>query len=284
MKKLILKSYSILNDNLLFIQPILIYILLIMISSQNLVEKSMGIIPKTTMILSVVLFAIAITTGLLYINKKAISDYNPEDSNVEIAKKSIKNFKTFFAGIGEYFSKIISGTILYVGIYMLIFYLISIYLSHTIGIPPIKTIIEEFNKIENIEQINAYANSFNRQELIVINIWSLVFIIASLVFKFLGILYGSILISEKDNIFFCFFKMIIFFLKNLFPSIFIIVFMMFLYLTINLLTMVIGMNSIVFGLFFIFIALYLNYYIILVLNFYNERTKTNSNNRTECIG
>ena len=85
MKKLILKSYSILKDNLLFIQPILIYILLIMISSQNLVEKSMGIIPKTTMILSVVLFAIAITTGLLYINKnsqKVIWTYAPPYGNV----------------------------------------------------------------------------------------------------------------------------------------------------------------------------------------------------------
>lgn len=284
MKSLIKKSFWVLKDNLIFIQPILIYLVLLMISMQYLSSGNMGLYPKILMGLSVFLFAVSSMTGVFYISKKALADYNSEDSLTETAQKSIKNFKTFFTGIGKYFFKILSGTILFLCLWTVFVYTIGTYLNHTIGIAPLQTLFEAFNKSENLNEINSFANSLSRHDLYIINIWSLFFILSSIIFKFLGILYTSILISKKDNIIVSLLKMFVFFVKNIFPSILIMTFMMILYLIINIIVMAMGLNGFSFGIFFILIAMYLNYYIILVLCLYNERTKTDSNNGTECIG
>ena len=180
MKNIINKSFLILKNNLIFTQPILIYFLLLLAASQHLGRPNTQLHPPILMALSVFLLAAATISGLFHINKNALSDYNPNDDKTETARKSIKNLKTFFAGTGEHFLKVMSGTMLYSLIFFGFIYTIIIYLTNTIGIEPVQILIKKLGELETANQINEFASSLSRHDLLVINIWSLFFVVSSI--------------------------------------------------------------------------------------------------------
>ena len=60
--------------------------------------------------------------------------------------------------------------------------------------------------------------------------------------------------------------------------------MILLYLGLNILSLVFGATSFGFAILMILLAVYFNYYLLLVFCFYDEKTKNNSDSRTEFIG
>lgn len=280
MKNLVNKSFLILKNNIIFIQPVLIYFMLILLFLQNVIDKHFRFQAKLLMCISIFLLTMAFITGLFFIINKAIKDYNENDDTIAITNKSINNLKMFFTGIGQYFSKILSGTTLFIIVYSVLIFLIGKYISSNIGIPDFVSIFSQYNKMQSINEINQYILSFSAHDLFVINIWCLFFVIASAVFNHIIIINTSVLISGEKNILLSLVKTIKFFFKNIFQSIFMIVFMFALYCFISIISFLIGQNVFSLALSTILISMYFNYYIILVQYFYNEQKNNNSNNGT----
>ena len=76
MKKLLQDSFKILRNNLLFIQPLLLYLLMIMLASTYFVSGHVALYPKMLLAVSMILLTVAFFAGWMYINKKGIEpDY-----------------------------------------------------------------------------------------------------------------------------------------------------------------------------------------------------------------
>ena len=108
--------------------------------------------------------------------------------------------------------------------------------------------------------------------------WTATIVISSIILNFLGILYFVILFTTKNNPFLILFNTLKFFILNIFKCILIIIFLLFIHMLISFTIFQLGFNiTLSLILFFILFPMYLNYSVILVFCFYNE--KNNRNNR-----
>ena len=195
MKNLYLKAFSILKNNLIFIQPLLFYLLIIMVILPPILGKNTALYPKVLLVISAFLLTVATTSGWLYINKKAVDDYNPDDNNEEIARKTLVNLKTFFTGVGEYFFKTLFGYFCFITIYILFFYLTTKSCLYFLGEPSIAHRINDFTSIKTVEELNNLLKSFPSHDILILKLWIIIFTVAGTLFNFLGYLYFVILLS-----------------------------------------------------------------------------------------
>ena len=200
MKNIYSKAFSILKNNLIYIQPLLFYLLIIMLILPPILGKNTALYPKVLLIISSFLLTVATTAGWLYINKKAVIDFNPDDNNEEIAKKSLTNLKTFFTGVGEYFFKTLLGYFCFISIYILLFYLTTKFCLHFLGEPTITHKITDIASIKTVEELNNLLKSIPSHDILILKLWIIIYTIAGTLFNFLGYLYFIILFSEKYNV------------------------------------------------------------------------------------
>ena len=99
MKNMFIKSLKILKNNLLLIQPILIYMFFIMSLFSYFMGRNMTLPIKIILLTATILAFTAFLAGWLYSNKSAIADFDEEDSDEKIREKSISNLKKFFEGV-----------------------------------------------------------------------------------------------------------------------------------------------------------------------------------------
>lgn len=273
-------SLKLLRNNMIFIQPLLLYLLISMTAFAYVANKNVLLVPKIFIMLSIILMTAALASGWFYINKSAVLEFNIEDEPQIAAEKALKNFKKFFFGVGENFFKILGAFILYGVISSVIMFVLFKFGLDIFGKPKIFFELQEFAKTQSAAEIMTYLNSVSDSDKASFIYWVWSVIITGSVINFFGVLYSAALMFEKKNIFTCLWYSVKFFFKNLLSCISIILVMFLLYFGLNLLSVVIGSNSLSFAILIILTTLYLNYYILLVFFFYNDRTKDNSNNRS----
>lgn len=271
-------TLKILKNNMLFIQPLLMYLLLVMTGATYVASKNVYIVPKVCISVSVILMTVALTAGWLHINKLGIQDYNPDDDSTVITEKTVKNFKQFFTGVGENFLKMLGAYVFYGALYLLCLFLIMKLCLQVFGEPTVFLALPEIAKSQTNAEVISYLNSISEADKLNFVSWVWTIILSSSVLNFIGVLYLTVLTFEKRNIFVCFWLALKFLFKNILPCAVITLAMFAVYFMLNLLSFVLGTNSFSFALLIILLTLYLNYYILLVFCFYNERTKDNSNN------
>ena len=120
MKKNIQKAYKILRNNLLYFQPLLIYLMIISFALPVIMSAKVSVHPKTVLTISMFLLTVANIAGWFHINKLAVISYDENDEPDIVAEKNITNFKTYFSGVGENFGKVLLG-----GIIFLVFYIFA---------------------------------------------------------------------------------------------------------------------------------------------------------------
>ena len=275
--------WNILRNNMIFIQPILLILLLLMLSSTYLIGGYSH--TKLLLALSVFMATVAFISGWFHINKLGIIDYNPEDEQEEITSKTIKNFKQFFAGVGENFLKVLFATLIFMGVYFASIFLLGKVCMKIFGEPVIFIELAKIAKtVTTQSELVSFLNTVSIEDKLVFVRWMMSIIAMSSILNFIGVLYLVVIFSEKVNIFISLFKTIKFFVLNILKSILIIVFMFALYMLLNILSLVLGANAISFAILIILFVLYLNYYVLLVFCFYDEKTKNNCDYRTEFLG
>ena len=284
MQKIIKESFNILKNNLIFIQPLLLYLLFVMTAFTFLLSKNVYFIPKIILLISIILLTAAFTAGWLYINKYGVLSYNPKDSKEETAVKAIQNFKKFFEGVGSEFLKTIGIYMVLCVLYVFIMYITVKLCTIMFGEPKI---IYELPKLMNVssqaEMIN-FLNSFSLEDKAAFSNWILFSYIISAIMNYFSILYFAVANFEKVNILYSLFKAVKFFLTNILGSVIVMITMFVFYAGLNLMSIVMGTNSLSFVILVILATIYLNYYILLVFYFYYETTKANSNNGPVSIG
>lgn len=276
---------QILKNNMIFIQPILFFILLLMLAMTYFVAGGVLSNAKLVLLVSVFLVAVSFSAGWFYINKLAVDDYNPNDVQEEITAKTIKNFRQFFSGVGEGFVRFLFAYIIYFALYFLVILALVKLGVKLYGEPKI---LMDFPKIVKTmttqEELINYLNSVTMQDKVIFANWVLSITVLSSIANFFGFLYFTVITYTKKNIFYSLFNSICFAFKNIVGCTRIIVLMFCLYMFLNILSVILGNNALSFVLLIILFVLYLNYYVLLVFCFYNEKTEDNSNNRTELIG
>ncbi len=277
-------SNNILKNNLILIQPLLLFLLIFMTALSYLAGKNMFFIPKIVLGVSIILLFIAFSSGWFYIIKNSTEDYSENDSKDEIALKSIKNFKKFFEGVGKGFFKSCGAYILSAIIYFAVMYCVIKLCLHFFGIPDFIYEFQKMTKAASQAELLNIIDSVSVSDKLIFSVWVVVINIISSVLNFFVLLYLAVINFEKENIFKALGHTILFGFKNIFGAVFILLFTFILYLILNILSLLFGTG--VFGLFVMIVLFcwYLTFYVILVFCFYNERTKDNSNNRTEFVG
>ena len=282
MLKIIKTSFNILKNNLIFIQPILLYLLFVISILSYLVNKHVHISAQILLAFSLILLTVAVTSGWLFINKKAVLDYNKDDSREENSVKSINNFKKFFEGVGINFFKTLGIYIVISLIYLLTTFFISNLLTHLWGEPKIIYEIPKILKVTSEAELQNIINAITLRDKFIFLIWFFTAYFITSILNYLSILYFAISSFEEVNIFKSLWLTVKFFLKNIFPSVQIMLSMFVIHISINILTGILGSNSFSYVILILLSIMYLNYYVILVFYFYYD--KINSNNRTELIG
>ena len=284
MLNIIKKSAKILKNNFVFIQPLLLCLLMFMTIASFFVNKNILIAGKVCLIASILLLTIAFTAGWLHINKIGIISYNEDDTPEEIANKAIAGIKKFFEGIGENFLKTLGAYIVIFATATGIIYAVSKLLITTIGEPKLIYEIPKLAQATSQAEILNFVKNISDNDKIVFSLWMITSNLIVHIINFFSILYFSVLNFEKDNFLIAIFTTIKFFFKNFFASMFVILFILALHFGLNLISVILGANSFSLVILIILFTVYLNYCVLLVFCFYNEKTKINSNNRTEFIG
>lgn len=284
MKKNIQKAYRILKNNLLYIQPFLIYLMIISFALPVIMSTRVSIHPKTVLTISMLLLTIANISGWFHINKLAVKSYNEDDEPDVVAEKNITNFKTYFAGVGENFGKVLFGGIIFAVFYLFAVFGLSKLCMLAFGEPVIALKFKEMAELKTVQDFTTFFSAFSQKDILIFKMWLLVIFFAGVLFNFFGFLYFTVITFEKSNPIKALLDMFVFFFKNIFSSIGLISYMILLYLGLNILSLVFGATSFGFAILMILLAVYFNYYLLLVFCFYDEKTKNNSDSRTEFIG
>ena len=284
MLKIIQKSFNILRNNTLFVQPLLMFLLTVLSVMLFLNGRTLLFPARITLLVSLILMFIAFCSGWFYIIKQGILSYNENDSKAEITEKSIANFKKFFEGIGGNFLRLLFTFLLLFVVYIGIITVVSKLCLTLFGLPEIYNDIQKINMAASPAERLNIINSIPIQNQIVFMQWIALLYPVSVVLNFFVILASAAVYFEKVNIIIAFFKAIKFFIMNIFGCILAIVVLQIIYIAINIISMLLGINAISLFVSTMLITIYLNYFIILVFCLYNDRTNNNSNNRTEFIG
>ena len=159
MLETIKKSYYILKNNLIFIQPLLLGLLLIMTAFSFIIGRNFFSFSKIVLLLSMFLLFIAFSAGWFYINKQGILNYNENDSKEEIALKAVQNFKKFFEGVGADFLKTAVSYILLFILYAASLYIVTKFCMSIFGEPKIIYDFPKILKASSQAEILNYINS-----------------------------------------------------------------------------------------------------------------------------
>ncbi|MCD7780202.1 MAG: hypothetical protein LUH05_05970 [Candidatus Gastranaerophilales bacterium] len=284
MLKVLKKSFFILKNNLIFIQPLLFLLLIFMTAAAVVVNKNFYTVPKIILLFSMILLLAAFSSGWFYINKLGMSDYNENDLKEEIVSKAVKNFKKFFEGVGIGFFKILFSYFIIFIIYSVLLFLCAKLCLIIFGEPKIIYELPKLAKAASQAEILNILNNLSNNDKMVFSYWVLAINIAASVLNFFSMLYFAVISLENANIFKSLWISIKFFFKNILETASVIMVMFLLYVILNLLSLILGTNSLSFVILIILFTLYLNYYLLLVFCLYNEKTKDNGNNGTEFIG
>ena len=176
------------------------------------------------------------------------------------------------------------GYIILAVIFTGLMYLSAKFCMKVFGEPKFIYELQKIAAAQSQAQVLNSLNTVSTEDKLAFSGWVLVFNFISSIFNYFVLLYVAAIEFSNSNIIKSFVQAVKLGFKNITGSIFILFFMFILYFMLNIISLALGTGA--FGLFAIILlfCLYLNYYVILVMCFYNEKTKINSDNGAECIG
>lgn len=287
MIKTINKAFLLLKENIIIIQPLIFYLLLIGFISRPI---SFGLQQNFSSILAIVtvfLFTSAFLAGWFYIVKIAISMKNevyetPEEKNLA----ALSLLKQFFTGVGEYFVPMVFGLLLYsivlAGLSVLAYKFGLQHIGKFELTPSIVKLINTGSYSDIYNFMNS--NSVSKQSIMRLLYWGSYISFLSITFSFITMYYGAAIIYDTKNPFMAVVLNFKFLFLNLWGSIVIFLFLSLLNMTISMINMFSAMNIILYVISLLFMFFYMSYYVMLVFLYYEEKTQDSCDSGTECIG
>lgn len=279
------KSFSILFNNLIFIQPLLLlFLIFTAVLSYSLVKLVLFFPVNIIFFITLFMLCVAFFTGWIYINKCGILSYNEKDSKEEIAFKSLQNFKKFFEGVGSGFFNVLFISVFNFLLYFSIIFAASKILTHYIGIPEFLSDMKLILSFTSNDEFIRYFQSVSLHDMKCFLLWFGVINILSVIMNYFAVLMYASYSFDNKNPFMTLINSIKFFFLNIIPSIGIMLYTYLLYILLNVVSSLLVPGSISFAVLTILLTLYFNYCIILIFDYYYEKNKNNGNNGSELVG
>ena len=200
MLNIVKKSFYILKNNLIFIQPLLLFLLIFMTALSYILNRGGMHIPQIILCIAIILMIIAFSAGWFFINKEGIILYNPEDDKDETAKKAVQSFKKFFEGVGADFLKIMGGYIILAVIFTGLMYLSAKFCTKVFGEPKFIYELQKIAAAQSQAQVLNSLNTVSTEDKLAFSGWVLVFNFISSIFNYFVLLYVAAIEFSNSNI------------------------------------------------------------------------------------
>ena len=286
MIKTISKAFELLRDNIVIVQPLIFYLLILGVVSRPITVDGTFTYASIFAIIIVILFTSAFLAGWFYIVKLALSYRDKVYETIEEKNiASLSLLKQFFTGVGDYFLPVLGAFVIYV----LMFIAFS-FASYKLGLHYIGKLILTPELIKALNSgsyadITAVINSVDSiQSLKTMSYWGFYITALSFIFSFLTLFYGPVLLYDTKNPLKALFINFKFLFSNFVGSFAIMLFLTFLNLIISLFNLLSATNVFFSIISLLIMFLYMSYQVMLVFLYYEEKTKSNSDRGPECIG
>lgn len=279
------KSAKLFKDNMMLIQPLFIWMLVIMLTLIPLSGKTsfdMGLIFTLILILLCTTAFLAgwynCTTFVVSLKEKKYETLEEHNKN------QIEILKRFFPGVAEYILPVTVVSVLYCGIgygFMELYRFLAKKIFIAYKFPN-----DFFTVLNNGSQsdITTYLqNSLSHSQLTIL-LWAIAgSFVLYLVFNLIVLWFMPAIFYTSKNPFKAVWKSIIFLFKNIKISLAIVIIMFLINMVITFVRAFTG-NGILAFVPFLLTFIYLVYYVLTVFLYYEEKTQSNSNCGAECNG
>lgn len=273
------KAFNITKNNIIIAQPLVIFMLIITLTSAALTQQT-NKIAYIIFAAANVLLCTAFFAGWFYMIKKAVEHNKKVENNEykddkEAAEASFALGKEFFPGVGEYFLPMTFTIIAYVVVYALL--LFFSYKSGLRFLPHPHINWTEFMTAANSTpmEMQKYVMTLSFDQLKAINLWMLFLGGAASVFAFLTMYLFPAVYDKKEFFlltpFSAFNRNLIFVFKNFLGSFAIIVFLFFLNMFLSVLSIFFSINIILAIAGLIISFYFMTYAVVLIFLYYEEK-------------
>ena len=283
MLKVFQKSFKILINNMLFLQPLLLYSIFIIATMYALNGRNILPVGQILYFVTMFLMSCAVFAGWFYINKLGVEHYQEDCSEEKSFHTTVSDFKEFFTGVSLNIGKFIFGMIIFLFAYFFITNVISHLLVKLFGIEQALQALVKSTAVSQAEVIKTFS-AFSDNEQFKIGLLFIVVLSILALIQYWGILLLGVLQSNEKNWFNSLWQSIKFFFRYFLSNVAAIIFLFSLFVVFNLAFGFASSNVVLSSIFTLLMLLYFNYYVIVVLCFYHEKREDNSNSRTELIG
>lgn len=283
MIKTIKNSFIVLKENIIIIQPLVIYMLLIGVLLKPLFFATSITLSAILLLICIFLSTTAFLAGWLYTVKVAIAQkdtvYNtPEEKSLA----SLSLLKQYFIGVGDYFIPITIAVLLYLALFAAFGFLAYKAGMHFIGKPEFDIATLKHLSTQSYNDVYTYfaSEKFSDKRILSIYNWSLYFSFISLFFTIITIFWYPTIFYKTKNPIMAFFSNLKFTFINFFDTTIVVLFLAFLNVALSLVNALAPLNIIFSVISLLLMFFYMSYYIILVFLYYAEKTQDNSDNRS----
>lgn len=208
------KAFKITNENIILTTPIVTFFLVFL--AYMGVSQNPPKTPVTAIlfIFTTLFMLVAFFAGWFFMIKKAVDlDKKEFESEEEKAKASFFLIKEFPTGVGKYFLSFLGAVILYVGLFLLLFFLVNKAGLHFIGklnVGPVQLKLA----LTSYDGMKALLSSLAPEQLIRLNKWYFLILSTMLFYSFLTLFWPAQIVSKTKNPLFALFKSIRFLFNN----------------------------------------------------------------------
>ena len=269
------KAFTLTKENIMIAQPLIIYLLVISITSGALYLQT----NKTAFVIFLIsnfFLSTAFFAGWFKVVKKTV-----EVSRVNYEKEEDKNaasmdtIKEFFPGVSEYFISVSAAFIIYFAIGVFI-----VFLGYKLGTAYLPSPDLNFNKLMAVSaqspaEMQKFVMSLSMTQLKAINIWVMYIAGLSLLFNFITLFIFPALYNIEKKTFFTPFialwKNITFIFRNFFGAAAVLICLACLNILVSMVNAVFSINIILTIIAYIIAFYYLTYCVVLVFLYYEEK-------------
>ncbi|MDD3236903.1 MAG: hypothetical protein PHV37_02250 [Candidatus Gastranaerophilales bacterium] len=285
MIKSIKDAFIILKDNLIVVQPLILFLLLVGFVAQPIRLSVQQSVPSLIAVVITFAFTAAFLAGWFYNMKLAVAMKGkvyetPEEKGLA----QLDLLKQFFTGVGDYFLSTMGMIVVY-----MILVSIFAFFAYKIGVHYIGSLdkVADFIKILSVDTKDTMAiaaGKFPQGEQLKIFYWSAYVSLLSVIFTFVTMFFAPVLFYKTKNPLLAFFYNVVFIFKNFLGSLGVLMFLAVVNFVVSFIYVLSVSNIILSVIALLITFFYMSYHVMLIFVYYEEKTKDNCDCGSECIG
>ncbi len=270
-------SFNILKNNLIIIQPLLIFMIIFGILAQPLSLSGGNIMQMAINGILLYLIVTTFISGWFYMIKLVVRDRNKEyNTPEEVGIAQIELLKSFFVGVGEYIVPMILNVFLYVllfAAFSFLVYKVGVHFIGHIDMPKemVKALSGTEKDVYNFLLSPAFTADLKNQ----LKEWVIFLLCSNFVLAAITMFMGAIAFFKTQNPLKILVENVKFIFRNFIETIIITTLLLSLNLTVFVINITTSTNVILSVISIFVTIMYLSYYVIIAFLYYDEKNENN---------